>query len=68
MLTEFASPVEYKIPIFLASGRTSLISLSCASTGSLSDIPLIPGRGFVSDSASFAATGSDTALKITGIF
>ena len=40
-LTELVSLVEYKIPIFLASGKNSLIILSCASTASLSLVPVI---------------------------
>ncbi len=38
VLREFASLVVYRIPIFVASGSTSRIIFSCASTGSVSAV------------------------------
>ena len=55
------------IPIVFASGRTSRIIRSCSSTGSLSLVPVTSPTGLPSASASSAATGSVTAVKITGM-
>ena len=65
--SEFTSLVVYMIPMVLASGRISRIIFSWASTGSLSLVPVISPTGVPSAVASSAATGSVTAVKITGI-
>ena len=65
--SEFTSLVVYMMPMFFASGRIWRIILSWASTGSLSLVPVISPTGVPSALASSAATGSVTAVKMTGM-
>ena len=65
--SEFTSLVVYMIPIVFASGKISRIIFNCNSTGSLSLVPVISPTGVASAFASSAATGSVTAVKMTGM-
>ena len=59
-----SSLVVYRIPIFVASGSTSRIIFSCASTGSVSAVPVMLPSGVLSSFAIPALTGSDTACLL----
>ena len=65
--SELTSLVVYMMPIRFASGRISRIICNCCSTGSLSLVPVISPTGVPLASASWAATGSVTAVKMTGV-
>ena len=67
VLHEFASLVVYRIPIYFAYGIICLIILSCSSTGSTSDEPVIFPTLEPSSLARPATTGSETAVYTIGM-
>ncbi len=65
--TEFASPGLYGTPSFFRFGTNSLISSRCSFKFAISDKPVTFPPGFSKLGISFAASGSVTAEKTTGI-